>query len=180
VLGVHLGALDGVHDHGRCVGRAMQPLGGGDQPIILLGRHQDELAPSVPSDLDGLTLSLMLEFAEFALEFESGPWRIPLKRAYTPVRVCNDLPVGSCSANKNLLDGQAIERSQSVTAAVVVKRIKASGEAAFYPKRPCDPGYQSRSAMPPGALPDAGSSTRRAVARPSGRTASRCRRSPRW
>jgi hypothetical protein len=67
-----------------------------------------------------------------------------------------------------------------VTAAVVIKRFKASGEAAFQPKLPCDPVYQSRSAMPPSARPDAGSSTRRVAARPSGRTASRCRRSPRW
>src|SRR4051794_22437205 len=45
---------------------------GGDQPIILFGRHQHELAPAVPRDLDGLTLSLMLELTELALEFQGS------------------------------------------------------------------------------------------------------------
>ena len=67
--------------------------------------------------------------------------------------------MGLMHRKQELLDGQAIERSQSVTAAVAIKRFKASGEAAFHPKLPCDPVYQSRSAMPPGARPDAGSST---------------------
>jgi len=53
-------------------------------------------------------------------------------------------------------------------------------ESCFPPKLPCHPVYQSRSAMPPGARPDAASSTRRAAARPSGRIASRRQRSPRW
>ena len=53
-------------------------------------------------------------------------------------------------------------------------------KADFHPKLPCHPVCQSRSAMPPGARRDAASSTRRAAARPSGRTASRRERSPRW
>ena len=51
--------------------------------------------------------------------------------------------------------------------------------ADFYPKLPCHPVCQSRSAMPPGARPDAASSTRPAAAHPSGRIASRRQRSPR-
>src|SRR5882724_4939721 len=51
-----------------------------------------------------------------------------------------------------------------------------SRKAAFHPKLPCHPVCQSRSAMLPGARPDAASSTRQAAARPSGRTASRRQR----
>jgi hypothetical protein len=50
----------------------------------------------------------------------------------------------------------AIERSP-VIAAIVIKRFKASGEAVFYPKLPCDPVCQSRSAMPQGGRSDAAS-----------------------
>ena len=53
-------------------------------------------------------------------------------------------------------------------------------KTAFRPKLPCHPVCRSRSAMLPGARRDAASSTRRAAARPSGRTAPRRQRSPRW
>src|SRR6267142_1233998 len=50
----------------------MGALGGSREPIILFGRHQHELAPAVPRDLHRLTLRLMLEFTELALEFQGS------------------------------------------------------------------------------------------------------------
>jgi hypothetical protein len=50
----------------------MRPFCGGCQPIIVLSRHQHELAPAMPRDLDGLALRLMLKLTEFTLEFEGG------------------------------------------------------------------------------------------------------------
>ena len=75
------------------------------------------------------------------------------------LRCCGDELPDSCAANDDLLDGQAVEWSRSATAAVVAKQFKASGEAAFRPKLPGHPVYQSPSAMPSGARPDAVSST---------------------
>jgi hypothetical protein len=50
----------------------MRALGGGREPIVLFSRHQHELAPTVPSNLHGLTLGLMLKFTELALEFQGS------------------------------------------------------------------------------------------------------------
>ena len=78
---------------------------------------------------------------------------------------------------EELLQQQLAERSLCRTAislcGAVIKLLSTS-------KFPCHPVCRSRSAMPPGARPDAASSTPRAAARPSGRIASRPQRSPRW
>jgi hypothetical protein len=60
------------------------------------------------------------------------------------------------------------------------KALTSVGLAEVDPKLPDHPAYRSRIAKPPDAQSDAASSTRRAAARPSGRTALRPQRSPRW
>jgi hypothetical protein len=50
----------------------MRPFRGGGQPIVMLGRHQHELASAMPRNLDRLPLGLMLGLAEFALELQGG------------------------------------------------------------------------------------------------------------
>jgi hypothetical protein len=64
-------------------------------------------------------------------------------------------------------------------AAVVIRRFRAHRKPGFHTKLPCHPACRPRTAMPPGARPDAASSTRRAAVRPLGRTASKRRRSRR-
>ena len=46
-----------------CPAQGMRVLGGGGQPVIMLGRHQYELASAMPRNLDGLQPSLMLGLA---------------------------------------------------------------------------------------------------------------------
>ncbi len=75
VFRVHLGPLDGVDHHIGGIRRAMRPLRGGAEPVIVIGGHQHELAPPVPGDLHRLALRLVLEFAELALEFEGTDCR---------------------------------------------------------------------------------------------------------
>jgi hypothetical protein len=50
----------------------MCPLRSGLHPVIVFGRHQHELAPSMPGDLDRLALGLVLKVTELALKFESS------------------------------------------------------------------------------------------------------------
>lgn len=71
-IDVHFGPLHRVDDHGGCFVSSMGALGGGREPIILLGRHQHELAPAMPGDLHRVAPSLMLEFRELTQEFREG------------------------------------------------------------------------------------------------------------
>ena len=51
MLRPHLGALDGVdRDSGRIL-RAMAAPGRGNQPVVMVGRDQDEFPPAMPRDL---------------------------------------------------------------------------------------------------------------------------------
>ncbi len=54
MLRSHLGALDGVdRDRGRVL-RAMAAPGGRNEPIVMVGRDQDEFPPAMPRDLHRL------------------------------------------------------------------------------------------------------------------------------
>jgi hypothetical protein len=68
----HFGSLNRSDDDVCGVDRLVSSLGAGFQPIVVVGRHKDELSAPVPGDFDRLALRLMLEFAELALKFESA------------------------------------------------------------------------------------------------------------
>lgn len=70
MFGVHFSPRHRIDDDGRRVGRSMGTFGGGRQPIVLFGRHQHKLAAAMPRDFYRLTLSLVLELAELALELQ--------------------------------------------------------------------------------------------------------------
>ena len=69
---IHLGALHGV-DHDIVGGvRAMAALCRSPKPVILLRRHEHELAAPMPGYLHRLALRFVLEPAELALELEGA------------------------------------------------------------------------------------------------------------
>ena len=72
LFGIHLGPFNGVDHNLRRIDRSLGALGSCRQPIIMRSRHQHELAPAVARNLDGLSLSLVLKLAEFALEFQGA------------------------------------------------------------------------------------------------------------
>ena len=69
---VHLGPFNGVDRHLSRIDRSGAALGRGRQPVIMLSRHQYELASAVARDLARRALSLMLKLAELALEFQGA------------------------------------------------------------------------------------------------------------
>jgi hypothetical protein len=72
MFGIHLRAANGLdHDAGG-IGRASGPACRGDQPVLVIRRHQHEFPAAVTGDLDGFALCLMLVCAEVALEFDGG------------------------------------------------------------------------------------------------------------
>ena len=70
MLRVHLRPLDGGEHDVDGIAGAMAPLGRGLQPVVVVGRHQHELAAAVAGDLHRLALRLVLVLAELALELE--------------------------------------------------------------------------------------------------------------
>jgi len=86
--------------------------------------------------------------------------------------------MGRCGVSGSTQNDQQAQ-SHNPTHRVASNRLDRA-HVAFHPMLPCHPVCRSRNATPPGARLDAASSTRRAAARPSGRTASRPQRSPRW
>ncbi len=72
MLRVHFGAHDSADDDIGRLARAVASLGGSFQPLLVIGRHQYELAPAMRGNLDGLTRRFMLKMPEFALEFEGA------------------------------------------------------------------------------------------------------------
>src|SRR5438445_3812212 len=79
---IQLGPFNSVDHHLSRIDRSGAALGRRRQPVIMLSRHQYELASAVARDLDRLALSLMLKLAELALEFQGAcldhDWDIPL------------------------------------------------------------------------------------------------------
>ena len=68
MLGIHLGAFDGLdHDHGRLFG-AMGPPSCRYEPVVVVCREQNELPAPVSSNLYRLAQGCVLELAELALE----------------------------------------------------------------------------------------------------------------
>jgi len=72
VLPIHLGALHGVDHHIGGGVRAMAALRRSPKPVIVLGRHEYELAAPMPGYLHRLALRFVLEPAELALELEGA------------------------------------------------------------------------------------------------------------
>lgn len=70
MLGVHLGPFQGVDNDIGGIDRKLDSLWGGFQPVVLISRHQHELAATMSGDLDRLALCLMQKSADVALEFE--------------------------------------------------------------------------------------------------------------
>src|SRR3546814_374449 len=68
MLRVHLRPAHGVHDDIRRLRRAGGVARRRHQPVVVVRRHQHQLAPAMAGDLDRLTLGLVLELAELALE----------------------------------------------------------------------------------------------------------------
>src|SRR5712692_2820617 len=75
VLRSHLGALDGVDDDRGRILRAMAPPSCRNEPVVMVGRDQDELPPTMPRDLHGLTQRPVLKFAKLALKFHRCGFR---------------------------------------------------------------------------------------------------------
>src|SRR3990172_3703461 len=74
VFGVHFGAVYGIDDNARRIHRPPTAMSRGKQPVVLVRRHQDELAAAMPRDFNHLALSAVLKFAEFALKLDGrGP-----------------------------------------------------------------------------------------------------------
>src|SRR5579864_8040654 len=72
VLRIHFRAPHGVYHDRSGVRGAMRTPRCGHQPVIVICRHQHEIAPPVPRDLHRLSLRLMLELAELALKLHGG------------------------------------------------------------------------------------------------------------
>src|SRR5205814_1284478 len=71
MLRSHPGALDGVdRDSGR-IPRAMTAPGRRNEPVVVVGRDQNEFPPAMPRNLDRLTQGPMLKLAELALKLDS-------------------------------------------------------------------------------------------------------------
>lgn len=69
LLGIHLRAAYRINYHWRGVCRPEGLPRRRLQPIVVICRHQHQLAPAMSGDLYRLALRLILELAEFALEF---------------------------------------------------------------------------------------------------------------
>ena len=67
---VHFGPFHRVDDNGSGIGCPMHAFRSRSKPIVMLRGHQHELSSAMPCDLHGLTLSLMLEFAEVSLKLQ--------------------------------------------------------------------------------------------------------------
>ncbi len=65
----HLGPAYGIHHGGGGLRRPMCAAAGRDQPVVVVGRHQHELAATVAGDFNRLAARLVLELAEPALKF---------------------------------------------------------------------------------------------------------------
>jgi len=72
VLGIHLCSAYRVHHDGGGIRGEVRSACCRNEPVVVIGRHQYELAAPVPRDLNGFTLSLMLELAEFPLELQGS------------------------------------------------------------------------------------------------------------
>lgn len=70
MLRVHLGPLQRVDNDIGGIRRKFGSLCGGLQPVVLISRHQHELAAAVSGDLDRFMLRLAQKRAEVVLEFE--------------------------------------------------------------------------------------------------------------
>jgi hypothetical protein len=68
VLRVHFGPIHRVDHHIGGVHCAMRSLHGRTEPIIVIGGHQNKLAPPVSGNLHGLALRVVLELTEFTLK----------------------------------------------------------------------------------------------------------------
>ena len=69
MLWPHLGSSHGIGHHIRRLRGPVASARGGDEPIVLIGGHQHQLAPAMPGDLHGLPLGLALELAELPLKY---------------------------------------------------------------------------------------------------------------
>jgi hypothetical protein len=81
---VHFRAAHRICDYRRRIRGPMGSARCGHQPVIVVRRHQHELAPSVPRDLHWLTLCLMLELTELPLKLHRCRLRHkpPRQKAY--------------------------------------------------------------------------------------------------
>src|SRR4051812_13796296 len=70
--GVHFRPLRCVDYNGRSLGSLMRTLCGSSQPIIVFGRHENELASAMACYFDRFTLRFMLILTELALKFQCG------------------------------------------------------------------------------------------------------------
>src|SRR6266446_720100 len=70
VLRLHFGAFDGVDYDGGRIRRAVASPGRGNEPVIMIGREQHELPPTVSGYFYRLTQCPMLELAELALKLD--------------------------------------------------------------------------------------------------------------
>ena len=67
---LHFGARHRVDDDAGRIPRPMAPLRGGHEPVVMVGRQQDELSAPVPGDLDRLASRHVLKLREFTLELD--------------------------------------------------------------------------------------------------------------
>lgn len=79
VTTVHFGALDGVDDHGSGRRSPVCSTRRRNQPVVMIGRHENQLAPPMPRDLDRRALRLVLEVANLPLKFQRRRSRHRLK-----------------------------------------------------------------------------------------------------
>lgn len=70
MLRVHLGPFQGVDNDTGGIDRELGSLCGGFQPVVLISRHQHELAATMSGDIDRLALCLFQKSTDVALEFK--------------------------------------------------------------------------------------------------------------
>src|SRR5262249_42810576 len=72
MLRVHFGAPHRIDDDGYRIDGARTPARGGHQPVVMIGRQQNQFPPAVPGDFHRLSPGAVLELAEFALKLQSS------------------------------------------------------------------------------------------------------------
>ena len=69
---IHFRTCDRFEHYIRGLGSTVCAFGSSDQPVIVIGGHQDEFPSTMPGDFHRLTSSLMLKITESSLEFQGG------------------------------------------------------------------------------------------------------------
>src|SRR5271166_2386166 len=72
MLRIHFRPPNRIQHHRGGVHRPMGAPSGSHEPVVMIRRHQHQLASAMPGDLHRLPLRLVLELAEFVLKLHGG------------------------------------------------------------------------------------------------------------